>query len=147
MTDRLEMPILREAQSALSRGDVRLFRNNVMMAWQGQTRRVTPNDLAECRAMLRPGDLIIRAPRPLHAGLDVGSGDLIGWRRQVITPDQVGSIIARFVSLEGKRTRGGRIAAAQRTWRDLVARSGGIAGVFRSTEEARAILEGATMTP
>jgi|688.fasta_scaffold05261_20 hypothetical protein len=142
MAQQLEMPIVRDAWAQLSRGNVRLFRNNVGMAWQGQTRRVTATDLAECRAMLRPGDLIIRAPRPLHAGLDVGSGDLIGWQRQVVTPDLVGSTIARFVSLEGKRTRGGRIATAQRTWRDLVVRSGGIAGVFRSTEEARAILEG-----
>jgi hypothetical protein len=141
MAQQLEMPIVRDAWAQLSRGNVRLFRNNVGMAWQGQTRRVTPNDLAECRAMLRPGDLIIRAPRPLHAGLDVGSGDLIGWRQQVITSDLVGTTVARFVSLEGKRPRGGRIATAQRTWRDLVASAGGIAGVFRSVAEARGILD------
>jgi hypothetical protein len=141
MAQQLEMPVVRNVREQLSRGNVRLFRNNVGMAWQGQTRRVSANDLAECRALLRPGDLIIRAPRPLHAGLDVGSGDLIGWRQQVITPDLVGSTIARFVSLEGKRSHGGRIATAQRTWRDLVAGAGGIAGVFRSVEEARGILD------
>jgi hypothetical protein len=141
MAQQLEMSVLRGAQAGLSRGPVRLYRNNVGMGWQGSSRRVGAEDLADCRAALRPGDLILRAPRPLHAGLDVGSGDLIGWKSQVVTPAMVGRTVAVFASLEAKRPRGGRIEPAQRTWRQLVTRAGGIAGVFRSTEEARAILE------
>lgn len=140
MPTQLEMPIVRDVREALSRGGVRLFRNNVGMGWQGQVKRVTAEELGDCRAMLRPGDLIIRAPRPLHAGLDVGSGDLIGWRRTEVTPAMVGQTFAQFASLEGKRPRGGRLDKHQATWRDLVIRSGGIAGTFRSVEEAKAVL-------
>lgn len=137
----LEIPVMRQAWKALSRGPIRLFRNNVGVGWQGMTSRVTRENLAKARASLRPGDLIISSPRPLHAGLDRGSGDLIGWRTMVITPDMVGRTIAQFVSAEAKRPRGGRLEPDQRTWRDLVNRAGGLAFQFVSEEEARRALE------
>ena len=63
------------------------------------------------------------------------SGDLIGWRPVVITPDMVGKVLAQFVSVECKEedwtppplnTRD-EAAAAQYRWADLVNREGGYA--------------------
>ena len=65
------------------------------------------------------------------------SGDLIGWRPVVITPDMVGKCLAQFISVECKgtdsRTDPDRLAAQQR-WADLVNREGGYA-VFVSEPE------------
>ena len=59
------------------------------------------------------------------------SGDLIGWRRVVITPEMVGSIIAQFVSLECKHAgwhyTGDEHEQAQQRWAALVALAGGYA--------------------
>lgn len=58
------------------------------------------------------------------------SGDLIGWRPVVITPDMVGKVLAQFVSVEIKtvdgRTDRARLEAQQR-WADLVNNDGGYA--------------------
>lgn len=59
------------------------------------------------------------------------SGDLIGWRPVVITPDMVGRTIAVFTSIECKasdwRPTSSEREAAQRRWADLVNRYGGYA--------------------
>ena len=75
-------------------------------------------------------------------GLARGSGDLIGWRTVVVTPDMVGQQLAVFTSIEIK-TPIGRIAPAQQHWLQAVRSAGGIAGVARSVADALAILEGA----
>jgi hypothetical protein len=63
------------------------------------------------------------------------SGDLIGWRPVLITPDMVGKVLAQFVSVECK-PEGWRAppknttdadAAAQYRWADLVNKEGGYA--------------------
>lgn len=61
------------------------------------------------------------------------SGDLIGWRSVVITPDMVGQRVAIYTSLECKpegwtpALSGERFEheEAQRRWRDLVLSAGG----------------------
>jgi hypothetical protein len=62
----------------------------------------------------------------------VKSGDLIGWRRVVVTPAHVGCVIAQFVSRECKRpgwTYGGDAhEQAQLRWAHLVLADGGDAG-------------------
>ncbi len=70
--------------------DVRLFRNNVGVAEHtdesGHTRAVRyglANDSARINSVLK-------------------SSDLVGWRRVTITPDMVGSVIARTVLRECK---------------------------------------------
>lgn len=119
------------------RGDARLFRNNVGVGWTGQTRRFTRAETV----IVRPGDLLIQNPRPLHAGLCEGSSDLIGWRSVEITPDMVGQRIAVFAGIEVKAERG-RASEEQRRFIDAVAAAGGIAGVARSPDEAAELLAG-----
>lgn len=92
--------------------DVRLFRNNVALAWVGEI--VSHNGVT----------VVLRNARPLHAGLCVGSADLIGLRND-----------GRFLSLEVK-TSSGRPSLDQLNWQRIVRQFGGISEIVRSTEEA-----------
>lgn len=59
------------------------------------------------------------------------SSDLIGWRRLVITPAMVGSIVGQFVALEckheGWKYTGDEHEVGQYNWQALVAADGGYA--------------------
>lgn len=90
----------------------RIFRNNVALAWAGEL--VSRNG----------STVVIRNARPLHAGLCVGSGDLIGFRND-----------GRFLSLEVK-TRTGRPSGDQLNWQRVVRQFGGVAEIVRSVDEA-----------
>lgn len=109
----------------------RIFRNNVGVGWVGKSKRYT----TAATVTVRPGDVVIRAARPLHAGLFVGSGDLIGRTTITITPAMVGQSIAVFTSIEVKADDGG-MDADQINWREQTAAAGGIAFVARSEQEA-----------
>ena len=126
-----ELEIQQRILLACGHGPVRLWRNNVGTGWAGQATRVTQGNMRAVGATLRPGDVVIRGGRPLHAGLCVGSSDLIGYR----TVDGV----AQFVALEVK-TATGRLSAEQRQFIDVVTAAGGCAGVVRSVEDAQALL-------
>lgn len=68
------------------------------------------------------------------------SHDLIGWRRVVISPPMVGSLIAQFVSLECKREgwRPGESPAreqAQERWAALVVADGGYSRFVTAPEQ------------
>ena len=102
---------------ALSRGPTRLLRINAGVAWQGTVIERTPQRLV----LARPYAIRLAAP---------GVSDLIGWTEG-----------GRFVAVEVKGPRG-RVTAEQAAFLDLVRRSGGLAGVARSVEDAWAILEG-----
>ena len=112
-------------------GPVRLFRNNVGTGWAGAATRVTAGNLSALAHSLRPGDVVIRGGRPLHAGLCVGSSDLIGYRR-------VGDL-AQFVALEVKSERG-RPTPEQTRFLDHISSAGGCAAVVRSVADADAVL-------
>jgi hypothetical protein len=105
-----EQRIQQEIRLALSRGPVRLYRNNT-------------------------GTLRDQHGRPVTFGLAVGSADLIGWTTRTITPDMVGQQLAVFTSIEVK-TPTGRVKPEQQQWLDAVQAAGGIAGVARSVEDA-----------
>lgn len=135
---RSESEIQNEILRECGRGDVRLFRNNVGQGWVGRSERVTADGLRSCHA----GDVIVRAARPLHAGLCNGSSDLIGWRTVEITPEMVGQRIAVFAAIEVK-TKRGTVDDDQQNFVDTVTRAGGIAAVARSADEAAAALHGA----
>jgi hypothetical protein len=112
-------------------GPVRLFRNNVGTGWAGQATRITAGNLQAIAHTLRPGDVVVRNARPLHAGLCVGSSDLIGYRR-------VGDL-AQFVALEVKSERG-RPTPEQTRFLDHISSAGGCAAVVRSIADADAVL-------
>jgi hypothetical protein len=77
--------------------------------------------------------------RPVQFGLCKGSADLIGWRTVTITPEMVGQRIAVFTSIEVK-TPTGRVQPEQKQWLEAVQAAGGIAGIARSVEDAKALL-------
>ncbi len=105
-----EQRIQQEIRLALSRGPVRLYRNNT-------------------------GTLRDANGRPVTFGLEVGSADLIGWTTRTITPDMVGQQVAVFTSIEVKSATG-RLRPEQRQWLEAVQAAGGIAGIARSVEDA-----------
>jgi ribosomal protein L27 len=116
---------------ACGSGPVRLWRNNVGTGWAGQATKVTSGNLGAIARSIRPGDIIVRQGRPLHAGLCVGSSDLIGYR--------VVDGVAQFVALEVKSaTRGPTKEQAQ--FIDHINGAGGCAGIARSVEDARTVL-------
>ena len=104
----------------LSRGDTRLFRINAGTAWQGVVIEHTRDRLV----LAHPRAVRLAAP---------GVSDLIGWTEG-----------GRFVAIEVKAPRG-RLTDEQAAFIELVRRSGGLAGVARSVDDARAILEGRTL--
>ena len=74
--------------------------------------------------------------RVIRYGLLPGSGDLIGWRSVLITPDMVGQRIAQFVSVEVKTPKG-TVRPEQQVWADNVRKAGGIAVIARSVEDVK----------
>ena len=121
----------RAIQLELTKHDnVRLFRNNVGTGWAG---RYLGRDAA--------GVTLIANARPLHAGLVVGSSDLIGWRTVTITEGMVGRRVAVFAALEAK-TGGGRLTVEQANFIKAVKAAGGFAGETRTVVEAALILDG-----
>lgn len=109
-------------------GNVRLFRNNTGMGWTGK------------KVVRRKDHLIIFEPRPLHAGLIVGSSDLIGYTTVTITPDMVGTKLSVFTAIEVKSDTG-RATDEQKRFIDNVKKAGGFAGVARTPDEALKIIE------
>ena len=122
-----EAEILKRVLLAAYPAGAVLFRNNVGTGWTGQTIRT------------REGGILLPEPRPLHAGLHKGSGDAIGWKTVVITPDMVGQQVAVFLSVETKSATG-RLAPDQANWLRQVNTAGGIAMVVRSPQEFARLL-------
>jgi hypothetical protein len=104
-------------------GDVRLYRNNVGMAYAGKPKK-------------RGRSVFIANAYPVRYGLEVGSADLIGYRMVTITPDMVGRKLAVFASVECKDDEG-KPSDKQEAWRAQIKAAGGLACVARSVEEAR----------
>lgn len=117
---------------ACGSGSVRLWRNNVGTGWAGQATKVTSGNLRAIATALRPGDVVIRQGRPLHAGLCVGSSDLIGYR-------QVDGV-AQFVAIEVKSERG-RPTAEQTQFLNHIQAAGGLSGIARTVDDAASILQ------
>lgn len=130
-----EPEIMRRIMLACGRGAVRLFRNNVGIAWQGRSRRFSRAETV----IVQPGDVLIRQAQAVRYGLCDGSSDLIGWVSHVVAPEDVGRTLAVFAAVEVK-TQGGRATDAQRTFVHAVCESGGVAGIARSEDEAAALL-------
>ena len=112
-----ETGIQQEIRLRVSRGDTRVFRNNVG-SWFDRSRN-----------------------RRISYGLRVGSSDLIGWHSLVVTPEMVGRRVAVFTSIEVKTPTGSR-SPEQRRWLSQVEAAGGISGVARSPADALALVSG-----
>lgn len=110
-----------------SRGDTRLFRQNVGQGWAG---RLVSN---------QAGRVTLQDARPLIAGLCTGSADLIGWRSIEVTAEMVGRRLAVFAAVEVKSATG-RTTEQQRAFLAAVQDAGGIACVARSVEDAQRAL-------
>lgn len=123
-----ESRLLSDIRLALGRvPGLALFRNNTGTGWVGEV-------------VKRTGDMIVlRNPRPLHAGLCTGSSDLVGWRSVEITPDMVGKRVAVFVAVECKAPKG-RTKSDQLAFIDAINNAGGMAGVAKSVGDAEVIV-------
>ena len=126
MNEMNETNLLRSIMLAMSKAlpNVRLFRNNTGMAWVGKLLHRTGT-----------GTVAIENARPLHAGLCVGSSDLIGWTSVLITPDMVGQTIAVFTAIEVKQ-RGKRPTNEQVNFMRNVREAGGISILANHTERS-----------
>jgi hypothetical protein len=118
-----EGDIMRSLMKHLSAGGARVFRNNVGKAWVGRVVR-------RAESLLTLAD-----PRPLEAGLCVGSADLIGWRSIAITPEMVGQQVAVFTAVETK-TKVGRLSPDQANFLRVVHEAGGVAVIATRDEHA-----------
>jgi hypothetical protein len=123
-----ETTIQRRIQLNLSDLTTRLWRNNVGAAWQGRAEHV--------------GNVVtLYGPRRVEYGLCPGSSDLIGLRSVEITPDMVGQRVAIFCAVEVK-TATGRPTPEQTAFIKTVTYLGGRAGIARSEDEAKIIVDG-----
>ena len=124
---------------ACGSGEVRLWRNNVGLGWTGAATRITAGNVRGVAASLQPGDVVIRAARPLHAGLCVGSSDLIGYRSFLVGPEHVGQRVAQFAAVEVKSATG-RPSKEQTQFVNHITQAGGRAGIARCVGEAETLL-------
>ena len=96
-------------------GDVRLWRNNV-------------------------GALQDKRGQWVRYGVCNPDGsDLVGFKRILIGPEHLGTVLAVFTAIEVKGPHG-RLTKGQRRFLDLVETAGGIAGMVRSPKEAKSLL-------
>lgn len=112
--------------------NVKIFRNNVAMAWTGKSAVMNERK----QIWVNHGDVIIHQGRPLHAGLCVGSSDLIGFKSIIVTPDMIGRTVAVFTAVEVK-SKSGKLSAEQIAFINMVQKSGGIA--FMASDENEAL--------
>lgn len=132
-----ETELLKQIQLAFTNLGARLFRNNTGLGWAGRSQVFA----YETMVKVGPGDVVIRQARPLHAGLCIGSSDLIGWNKQLITEAHIGREVAIFTAIEGK-TGTTRLTKEQESFLSAVRSSGGNAGVVRSVDDAVEVISG-----
>ena len=104
-----------------------LFRANAGTAWTGTHISKRPD-----------GKILITNPRPF-IGLPEGFPDLFGLKTITITPDMIGRKVAVFTGVEIK-TPTGRIRDKQRHMINFMDDAGGIAGVVRSVDDVKFLL-------
>lgn len=117
----MEIDIMKKIQVSLSSAGARVFRNNIGLGWIGKTEHYKHRTTV----MVCPGDVVIRNARPLHAGLEEGSADLVGW------DSQTGKIVSCEVKQPGKKQ-----TIKQINWMEAILQSGGIAFCASSVEDA-----------
>lgn len=114
-----EIDLVRALQLKASELGHRLWRNVTAMAWAGQSTKIHQTMMIR----VYPGDVVVRKAYPIHAGLAVGSPDLVGI-----------SSTGRFLGIEVKSTHG-RATTAQDSFVDMVNRLGGIGIIAKSIDD------------
>lgn len=117
----------RSIMLAASKAGARIFKNTTAQGWLGQSTRCSD------------GSIILTNPRPLKAGLCVGSSDMIGWTMRTVTPDMIGRSVALFTAIEVK-SGSGRATPEQLNFIEQVRRAGGISGIARTPVEVHNLL-------
>ena len=125
-----EYDLMKRIQADATASGNRLLRNNVGEGWVGVFAGRT-----------KDGTVTLKLARPLHAGLCVGSPDLVGWTRLLILPEHVGLTIARFNGTEVK-TDIGRPSPEQINFIRKAREAGALAGIARSVADAQDIASG-----
>lgn len=124
-----EHRIQNEIRNALA-GHCLLFRVNVGTAWAGSRVDKLPG-----------GRVLIHDARPFSTGLPPGFSDTFGLVKTIITPEMVGGVIGQFLAGEVK-TDSGRVSPKQAAFLQAISSNGGRAGVWRSAEDALALVLG-----
>lgn len=83
---------------------------------------------------VKKGDRVVINPAVNRFGLDVGSGDRVGWTEVLVSQEMVGKKVAIFTSIEDK-SETDRISVEQIIWLLNVLRAGGIAKVYKELQE------------
>jgi len=113
-----ETRLMHMVMLALSEAGCLVWRNNTGQAWHGKVIHKAGQQVTLTDARMQPYGICVR------------SSDLIG-----IAP------CGRFLAVEVK-TATGRVSKEQQTFIDAVRRSGGIAGIARSVDDALQLLRG-----
>lgn len=111
-------------------GECLLFRVNVGQAWTGSQVDRLPG-----------GRVLIHDARPFSTGLPPGFADTFGLVQVVITQDMVGQTIGQFLAGEIKAP-GGKVSDKQAAFLKAINDNGGRAGVWRSPDDALAMVRG-----
>ena len=115
----LERKIQSEIRLSIPQMGAVAFRANIGQAWTGSDVNRLPD-----------GTVIIRNARPFNSGLPAGFSDLFGISNK-----------GQFFAIEVKAPRG-IVSDHQQHFLDFISAKGGLAGVARSVEDAKYILEG-----
>lgn len=124
-----EHKIQNEIRNALA-GECLLFRANTGQAWTGSQVDRLPG-----------GKVLIHDARPFNTGLPPGFADTFGLVRVTITSDMVGATVGQFLAGEVK-TATGRLSDKQAAFLQAIQNNGGRAGVWRSVDDALAMVRG-----
>lgn len=128
-----EFKIMQDIQVFASKLGCRLFRNNVGLGWVGKSVRIDRRMTVQVDA----GDVIVKHARPLHAGLCLGSSDLIGFTPIVVTESMIGQTFAVFTAAEIKDSNG-RATKEQAAFLAMIHDMGGIAVLAKSGDNLTA---------
>ena len=115
-------------------GAVRCWRAFVGTGYQGKRVEYLPDG-----SPVPPGFVLLKNAR-MSKSLFPGFSDLFGIKEHVVTPEDVGRKLAVFYALEVK-TQTGKPSKEQLAFVEMVRSAGGLAGVVRSPEDARRVLE------
>lgn len=124
-----EHSLQNEIRNALA-GHCLLFRANTGTVWTGARIERLPG-----------GRVLIYEARPFSTGLPPGFSDTFGLVQTRITPDMVGDRIGQFLAGEVKSSSG-RVSEKQAAFLQAIQANGGRAGVWRSVEDATAMVLG-----